>query len=79
MHLAIPWHYQKSTQPCIIKAYTTYKKKKKKIHDDRNKPKKAIGHEAQEITQRCLNRRQGCNQLGRGGGEGDEEMRKFKR
>ena len=44
MHLAIPWHYQTSTQPCIIKAYTTYKKKK--IHDDRNKPTKANGHEA---------------------------------
>jgi hypothetical protein len=45
MHLAIPWHYQTLTQPCIISPYTTYKKKKK-IHDDRNKPTKAIGHEA---------------------------------
>ena len=47
MHLAIPQHYQTSTQSCIITSYTTYKKeKKKKIHDDKNKPTKAIRHEA---------------------------------
>ena len=47
MYLAIPRHYQTPTQPCIITLYTTYtQKKKKKIHDDRNKPTKAIRHEA---------------------------------
>jgi hypothetical protein len=54
MHLAIHQHYQTLTQPCIITPYTTYththikkkKKKKKKKHDDRNKPTKAIRHEA---------------------------------
>ena len=45
MHLTIPRHYQMPTQPCIITSYTTYKKKKKK-HDDRNKPTKAIRHKA---------------------------------
>jgi hypothetical protein len=44
MHLAIPWHYQTPTQPCIITPYTTYTQKE--IHDDRNKPTKAIGHES---------------------------------
>ena len=49
MHLVISWYYQTSTQPCIITPYTSYthkKKKKKKIHDDRNKPTKTIKHEA---------------------------------
>ena len=63
MHLAIPRHYQMPIQPCIITPYTTYTQKK--ILDNRNKPTKAIEHEALETTQRCLNRRLGCNQLGR--------------
>jgi hypothetical protein len=43
MHLVIPRHYQMPTQPCIIKIYTTYQKKN---NNDRNKPTKAIRHEA---------------------------------